>query len=893
MDEGTELYDDDGDCFCEDPKEIGCSGTDESTCGTLYSGDCDDEDEEVHPDAEELCDEIDNDCDGTADEGDAGDATSWYADDDSDGYGDPDEGVTACDQPTGYVDDSSDCDDTNSTVNLAAAETCDGVDEDCDGSIDEGALTTYYEDGDGDGHGDSTSTVEDCSAPSGYVADAGDCDDANASANPDETEVCNDFDDDCDGDTDEDDATDAATWYADADSDGFGNITSSYVACDAPSGYVSDSTDCDDTNSTIKPGATETCDGEDDDCDGDIDEADAVDASTWYRDGDSDGFGDSSTTQIACDEPSGYTVDATDCDDTNGTIFPGATESCNDADDDCDGDTDEGVTTTYYADLDGDAYGDPDDSEEACTAPANTSTDNTDCDDTDADVNPAETELCNEVDDDCDGETDEDDAADVDTWYRDGDSDGYGDPDTTQESCEAPSDYVDDDNDCDDTLGTVYPGAEELCDGIDNDCDGDADEDSSADAGVWYIDADSDGFGDVGTSQSSCSQPSGYVGNATDCDDDDSSVNPDATETCNDVDDDCDGTEDEDDAADAGTWYRDADNDGYGTVSTTDVACDQPSGYVVNGNDCDDSDSAINPGESETCNDTDDDCDSVVDEDASDALTWYADDDSDTYGDASVTQDSCDQPAGYVSDDSDCDDTNSTIRPDATETCDGEDDDCDGVTDEADAVDAATWYLDSDSDGFGDSSVSSVACEAPSGYVGTSGDCDDSDSGTNPDATEACGGGDEDCDGTTDEVNAYGCTDYYYDWDGDGYGSDSIAARCTCSSSGLYTASNDDDCYDASSSAYLNATSYHTTDRGDGSYDYDCDGSEEQRYTDAYSCDPLGFCIDSSQYDVGWTSSTPACGSNGVWGTGCDWGVSGFSVWCDAASRAAKAQECR
>jgi len=893
VDEGTELYDDDGDCFCEDPKGLGCSGSDESTCGTLYEGDCDDADAEIHPDAEELCDGIDNDCDGTEDEGDAGDATSWYADADSDGYGDPDDGMTACEEPSGYVEDSSDCDDSNSTINLAASETCDSVDEDCDGSVDEGALTTYYADADADGHGNSADTTEDCSTPSGYATVGGDCDDSDAEAHPDAIEVCNGIDDDCDGDTDEDDADDASTWYEDGDSDSYGDLTSTAVSCDAPSGYVADATDCDDTNSTIHPAATETCDGEDDDCDAATDESTAVDASTWYADADTDGFGNSAATQVACNEPSGYTVDATDCDDTNGTVFPGATETCNETDDDCDSSTDEGVTTTWYADVDGDAYGDASDSEEACTAPANTSTDASDCDDADADVNPAETELCNDKDDDCDGDTDEDDAADVDTWYRDGDSDGYGDPDTSQDACDAPTDYVDDDNDCDDTLGTVYPGADELCDGIDNDCDGTEDEDSSADAGVWYVDGDGDGFGEAGTSQSSCSQPSGYVGNATDCDDDNAAVNPDATETCNEVDDDCDGTEDEDSASDAATWYRDADSDGYGTSSTTDVACDSPSGYVADATDCDDTASDVNPGQTESCNDVDDDCDSSTDEDASDASTWYADDDSDTYGDASVTQDACDQPAGYVAEATDCDDTNSTIRPDATETCDGEDDDCDGSIDEASAADADTWYLDSDADGFGDSSASTVACDEPSGYTADAGDCDDADASVNPDATEACGGGDEDCDGSTDETNAYGCTEYFYDYDDDGYGSETVASRCTCSTSGHYDATNDNDCYDNNDDAYYGSTSWHTTDRGDGSYDYDCDGVEEERYTDAYSCSPLGFCLDSTTYDAGWTSSTPACGANGVWGTSCDWGVSGFSIWCDAASRSAKAQECR
>ena len=96
--------------------------------------DCDDTDPAVHPEAEERCDGLDNDCDGSSDEGDASDAAAWYRDGDSDGYGDPNSTTSACQGPPGYVADSTDCDDTSEAVNPAASEVCnDGLDNDCDG----------------------------------------------------------------------------------------------------------------------------------------------------------------------------------------------------------------------------------------------------------------------------------------------------------------------------------------------------------------------------------------------------------------------------------------------------------------------------------------------------------------------------------------------------------------------------------------------------------------------------------------------------------------------------------------------------------------------------------------------------------------------------------------
>src|SRR5206468_349818 len=110
--------------------------------------------------------------------------------------------------------------------------------------------------------------------------------------------------------------------------------------------------------------------------------------STFYRDQDRDGFGNASSTTQACTAPPGYVTNSTDCDDTNAAIHPGATDGCNAADDNCNGTIDEGVTTTFYADGDGDGFGNPASTVQACSVPSGYVTDNTDCDDTNAAIHP-------------------------------------------------------------------------------------------------------------------------------------------------------------------------------------------------------------------------------------------------------------------------------------------------------------------------------------------------------------------------------------------------------------------------------------------------------------------------------------------------------------------------
>jgi hypothetical protein len=585
--------------------------------------------------------------------------TTWYADADGDGYGNAATSMQNCGQPAGYVANSTDCNDASAAVNPAAIEVFNGIDDNCNNTVDEGFTpVTYYLDNDGDGVGGNTFVVGINSPGPNYVLITGDCNDNSAVMYPGNTETCDNLDNDCDASIDE--GLIFLTYFQDSDGDTYGNLSVTLSACSAPQRYVLNSTDCNDQNSAINPGAQDIPgNGIDEDCSG-LDAPIVAAQLGLYEFTQASGcpvLANTVTTQPANASFSIYTNVGGSCTaaanvfnnntwNTTGTInlnnyneFSVQADSCfglsltklafthkvsnvntiptwhlrSSVDNFANDIASDSITTnnilndtvmlgaafsnlnqvtfrfyitgistsgatwrndnvslwgfinsvqpqTFYADTDGDGFGDAANTLLSCTLPAGYSTNNTDCDDSNAQINP------NTI------------------WFLDGDQDGFGNPNNTITSCLTPPGAVLNGDDCDDTNNQLN-----LVD-------------------MYYVDADGDGFGDEATGVETCAQPANTVTVGGDCDDANDQIYPGAVEICDNEDNNCDGNTDE--GLPSITYYEDLDEDGFGS-NVSLVSCDSLGlGYSLETGDCDDDNDQVYPGATEVLdNGIDENCD--------------------------------------------------------------------------------------------------------------------------------------------------------------------------------------------------------------------------------------------------------------------------------------------
>ena len=434
---------------CEVSEDADGDGANAVECGGL---DCDDADPNRYPGNAEVCDALahDEDCD-----------TSTFGGLDMDRDGALD--ARCCNVESDTLICGTDCADYAASVRPGAPEDCDGRDQNCNGMIDEGVTTAGYADDDRDQHGDPLRPVTACTALAGFSLLSDDCDDTRIEVHGAQPEICDGRDNDCDGDVDEE--AQPVTWYRDADGDGYGSaLSGTTVSCAPVPGSSVLGTDCDDTRRGRSPLARESCNGLDDDCDG-IATFPVGGGDT--EDDDGDGVPDLRCPRVGAD-----------CDDRDPATYPGATELCDERDNDCDGMIEAAlIPADWYLDRDGDGWGDGDSAViVSCALEPGRVTRDGDCDDRDAVVSPSAVDACGGIgdgrDDDCDARIDE--GGGLTATYLDGDDDGFGAGTAALACTVAPSRSIEG-GDCDDDDPLRRPGGSESCallDGLDDDCDG-------------------------------------------------------------------------------------------------------------------------------------------------------------------------------------------------------------------------------------------------------------------------------------------------------------------------------------------------------------------------------------------------------------------------------------
>ncbi len=772
---------------CTPPGECGagvieCDGEVATRCSTGPGG-------SEYGGSTEVCDDLDNDCDGQTDE--------------TFTLGGTCEGIGAC--GSGVVE----CDSNNPSQTICSTdiggsaypnfpERCDMQDNDCDGHTDEGYPIAQVCEGVGEcGIGNRECDPNNVNATICST-------DIGGSNYPNQAEICDGLDNDCDGQTDEDwPIGDACTGSADCPNGRYECAGDTSYRCST------------DPGGSDYPSPTEVCDGIDNNCNDEIDEGFDTGAGC-------DGVGSCGTGVIECD-PNDF--HATICStDPNGSNSQAMNEICNQIDDDCDGQTDEDFSVG-----------------QSCDGIGECGQGHTECFNyyiTGCSTNPGGSdyvpvsEICDELDNDCDGQTDE--------GFNVGQPcSGVGACGEGLRECDPNNGYR---SICStDIGGSEYDGSYELCDNIDNDCDGQKDEDYS-------IGVNCEGVGECGQGVYECNGP-----NTARCSTDiGGSFYDGSQETCNNLDDDCDGYTDED--FNVGVNCDGIGECGYGLIEclTEDsTACStNPDGSEYDGSDelCDDRDNDCDgstdedfelgqtcpgvgecpdgvwqcdgptdrmcstsyggdhwAGSEEICNNLDDDCDGLTDED------FHIGELCDGPGPCGMGVYVCQTDTTYI--------CSSALpgHPDyegSPETCDNQDNDCDGLTDEDFSIGVVC-------DGTGECGLGTYECnsQAPGGVV-----CSTDPLGSQrQDVQETCDELDNDCDGYSDEDFLIGETC-------EGVGECGL---------GLYECA---DINSARCSVDIGGSEYAGNDELCDELDNDCDGMTDEDYDLGAQCDGIGEC---------------------------------------------------